>query len=235
MTRVLMVLTSWDKLGDTGDKTGFFWEEMAKPYWSFRDAGLQVDLASVQGGHPPADPGSDDGNGQRTEAVQRFMDDADAMTALETTAKLADIDPSQYDAVFLPGGHGTMWDLRQTEAVGQAVSRIYERGGVVGAVCHGPAGLLGATEPGGAPLVQGKRVNGFTNSEEKAAGLDTVVPFLLEDALKEQGAKFQHSVEDFCGFAVRDGRLVTGQNPASSEMVAHRMLEALEEAGLKAA
>src|SRR6056297_2822848 len=215
MTRVLMILTSWDKLGDTGDKTGFFWEEMAKPYWSFRDAGLEVALASVQGGHPPADPGSDDGNGQRTEAVQRFMDDADAMTALETTAKLADIDPSQYDAVFLPGGHGTMWDLRQTEAVGQAVSRIYARGG--------------------APLVQGKRVNGFTNSEEKAAGLDTVVPFLLEDALKEQGANFQHSVEDFCGFAVRDGRLVTGQNPASSEMVAHRMLEALEEAGLKAA
>ena len=235
MTRVLMILTSNETLGQTGDKTGFYWEEMAKPYWTFRDAGLDVDLASVSGGHPPADPNSDDENGQRSEAVQRFMDDAEAMQALKTTAGIDAVDPSHYDAVFLPGGHGTMWDLRQTDAVGQAVTAIYDRGGVVGAVCHGPAGLLGATLKDGTPLVKGKRVNAFTNAEEKAVGLEDVVPFMLEDALKEQGAKFESSVEEFCGHTVRDGRLVTGQNPASSEMTAHRMCEALEEAGLKAA
>ena len=235
MTRVLMILTSNETLGATGEKTGFFWEELANPYWTFRDAGLQVDLASVEGGQPPADPGSDDGNGKRTAAVQRFMDDSKAMEALRSTAKIDDLDTTGYDAVFLPGGHGTMWDLRQSGAVGHAVAHIYEQGGVVGAVCHGPAGLLGATLKSGDPLVKGKRVNGFTNAEEKAVGLDAVVPYLLEDVLKEQGARFESSVEDFCGHSVRDGRLVTGQNPASSEMTAHRVLEALEEHGLKAA
>lgn len=235
MARVLIILTSHDKLGDTGDKTGFHWEELTTPYWVFREAGLEVDLASVEGGQPPADPGSDDGEGQRPASVQRFMDDESAMAALKEAGAVADLNSKDYGAVFLPGGHGTMWDLRQSDAVGRFISGVYAGGGVVGAVCHGPAGLLGATRDGGAPLVEGKRVNAFTNSEETAAGLDDVVPFLLESELKAQGAHFESAVEDFCGHSVRDDRLVTGQNPASAEMVAHRMLEAMKDYGLKAA
>jgi len=131
--------------------------------------------------------------------------------------------------VFLPGGHGTMWDLRQTPAVAKAVAAVYEQGGVVGAVCHGPAGLIEATLSDGTPLIKGRRINGFTNSEERAAGLSDVVPYLLEDGLRAQGAEFECGVEDFCGFALRDDRIVTGQNPDSSAAVAEHMLSALRD------
>jgi putative intracellular protease/amidase len=230
-----MILTSNDKMGADGAHTGFYWEEMAVPYWAFRDAGHTVDLASVQGGHPPADPASDDDPQARPRAVKRFMDDSQAMNALKNTMPVADVDPQRYDGVFLPGGHGTMWDLKQTPKVAKTVSAIHESGGVIGAVCHGPAGLLGAKRSDGTPLLKGRKVNGFTNSEEKAAGLADVVPFLLEDELKAEGANFERSAEDFCGFASRDARIVTGRNPDSSAAVAEHMLAALNDAQRDAA
>jgi putative intracellular protease/amidase len=224
-----MILTSTDKMGDDGAPTGFYWEEMAVPYWAFREAGYTVDLASPKGGRPPADPASDDDTMARPRAVKRFMEDEKAMNALENTLRLTDVDASQYDGVFLPGGHGTMWDFHQTPQVAATVSKIHEQGGVVGAVCHGPAGLLGTKRSDGTPLLKGRKVNGFTNSEETAAGLNNVVPFLLEDELKAEGAIFERSTEDFSGFAVRDARIVTGQNPDSSAQVAEHMLAALND------
>ncbi|GAW33706.1 molecular chaperone Hsp31 and glyoxalase 3 [Roseovarius sp. A-2] len=235
MTRILMILTSCDKMGQDGAPTGFYWEEMAIPYWTFRDAGYEVDLASPLGGQSPADPSSDDDPAARSDAVTRFVEDTHAMQALSDTAAVSKVDASRYDAVFLPGGHGTMWDLRQTPAVAKAVSTIYENGGVVGAVCHGPAGLIEATLSDGTPLIKGRRINGFTNSEERAAGLSDVVPYLLEDALRKQGAEFECGVEDFCGFALRDDRIVTGQNPDSSAGVAEYMLAALRDTDRAAA
>ncbi|MFQ6549548.1 type 1 glutamine amidotransferase domain-containing protein [Aestuariibius sp. 2305UL40-4] len=222
----LIILTSHDQIGETGTATGFYWEELAVPYWALRDAGYAVDIASVAGGAPPADPSSEKTEG-RPAAVQRFLDDAAAMTALRSARAVSGIAADSYDAVFLPGGHGTMWDLAQTPAVGQAVARAYEAGAVVGAVCHGPAGLTEARLSDGTPLVSGKRVNGFTDAEEAAVGLTDVVPFLLETRLKERGAIFEKTEENFAPYAVRDGRLVTGQNPSSSALVADLMLEAL--------
>lgn len=229
MTRLLMILTSTDTLGQDGAPTGFYWEELAVPYWTFRDEGYSVELASIQGGHPPADPASDDDPQARPRAVRRFMEDTQAMKALENTIPIGDVDPKRYDGVFLPGGHGTMWDFHQTPQVAATVSTIHEQGGVIGAVCHGPAGLLGTMRSDGTPLLKGRKVNGFTNSEEKAAELADVVPFLLEDELKAEGAVFERSSEDFCGFAIRDARIVTGQNPDSSAAVAEHMLAALND------
>ena len=235
MARLLMILTSTDQMGREDTPTGFYWEEMAVPYWAFRDAGHTVELASIQGGQPPADPASDDDPQARPRAVKRFMEDDAAMQALRQTTPIADVDSNRYDGVFLPGGHGTMWDFHQTPQVATTVSKIHEQGGVVGAVCHGPAGLLGTKRSDGTPLLKGRKVNGFTNSEEKAAGLTDVVPFLLEDELKAEGAVFERSAEDFCGFAVRDARLVTGQNPDSSAAVAEHMLAALNDTKREAA
>ena len=235
MTRLLMILTSNDKMGDDGAPTGFYWEELAVPYWAFREAGYTVDLASPKGGKPPADPASDDDTMARPRAVKRFMDDTKAMKALENTIPIKDVDASKYDGIFLPGGHGTMWDFHQTPQVAATVSAVHEQGGVIGAVCHGPAGLLGTRRGDGTPLLNGRKVNSFTNSEETAAGLSDVVPFLLEDELKAEGAEFERSVEDFSGFAIRDARIVTGQNPDSSAAVAEHMLAALNDAGRKAA
>lgn len=226
--RALFILTSHGDLGDTGKPTGFYWEEMATPYWALRDEGYEVELASVAGGAPPADPASADED-PRPEPVTRFMDDSEAMAALRATKAITDVDAAAYDVVFLPGGHGTMWDLAQTEHVGAAVSRAWAAGAVVGAVCHGPAGLVGATLPDGTPLVAGRKVNGFTDAEERAAGLETTVPFLLETRLRQLGAKFEGNSEPFGPHAVRDGRLVTGQNPASSGRVAELLLDTLAE------
>ena len=235
MARLLMILTSNDKMGDDGAPTGFYWEEMAVPYWAVREAGYTVDLASPKGGRPPADPASDDDTMARPRAVKRFMEDEKAMKALKNTLRMTDVDASRYDGVFLPGGHGTMWDFHQTPQVATTVSKIHEQGGVVGAVCHGPAGLLGTKRSDGTPLLKGRKVNGFTNSEETAAGLSNVVPFLLEDELKGEGAIFERSTEDFSGFAIRDARIVTGQNPDSSAAVAEHMLAALNDAQRTAA
>jgi len=224
--RALVILTSHAETGSTGEPTGFYWEELAAPYWALRDAGYAVELASVAGGEPPADPSSA-GADDRPAPVARFLDDAGAMRDLAATRPVAEVDGADYDVVYLPGGHGTMWDLAQTDAVGAAVSRAWAAGAVVGAVCHGPAGLVGAKAEDGTPLVAGRRVNAFTDAEERAAGLEDVVPYLLETRLRQLGARFEANAEPFGPHAVRDGRLVTGQNPASSERVAELMLEAL--------
>ena len=226
--RALIVLTSHAKLGETDKPTGFYWEELAVPYWRLRDAGLTVDLASLAGGAAPADPGSEAEEG-RPEAVQRFLDDADAMAQRQATLAIAGVDPTAYDLIFLPGGHGTMWDFAQSARLGAVVAQAYEAGAVVGAVCHGPAGLVGARLSDGRPLVAGKRVNSFTDAEEEAVGLTKVVPFLLESRLRELGGLFEGNAENFQAHAVRDERLVTGQNPQSSERVASLLLQALAE------
>jgi len=228
--KALFIVTAHGKLGETGQPTGFFWEELAVPYWALRDAGYDVAFAAPRPGLPPADPSSDAGPDERPAAVTRFMEDEQAMAALNATDDVAKVVPSDFDVVFLPGGHGTMWDFAQTEAVGRAVAQAWEAGAVVGAVCHGPAGLLNATLSDGKPLIEGRRVGGFTNAEEKAVGLTAVVPFLLETALAEKGARVEKAEDAFAPFAVRDGRLVTGQNPASSEEVAAQLLSALREA-----
>lgn len=225
--RALIILTSHSQLGDTGKPTGFYWEELATPYWALRDRGISVDLASITGGEPPADPNSatdDDMN----DDVKRFMDDDKAMESLKNTSSIDSVDSQAYDLIYLPGGHGTMWDFSQTPEVGHVVAAAYENNAVIGAVCHGVAGLTNALLPSGEPLITKRQINGFTDAEEEAAQLSKVVPYSLESALKERGCKFD-SGENFKEFAIKDGRLVTGQNPASSAKVATLMIQALHE------
>jgi putative intracellular protease/amidase len=231
--KALILVTSHEKLGDTGNDTGFYWEELAAPYWAFRDAGLDVEFASVKGGKPPADPKSAAAD-RKTEAVDQFLADDASMKALENSKKASEVDPGTYELVFLPGGHGTMWDFAQTDAVGKVVAEAYESGAVVGAVCHGPSGLLNAQLSSGDPLVKDKRVNSFTDSEEEAVGLTGVVPYLLETELRNKGARFEKG-ENFKPYAVRDERLVTGQNPSSSEKVAELLIEAFRDEKILAA
>lgn len=226
MPKALFILTSHDTLGDTGKPTGFYWEELAAPYWILSDAGWQIELASIKGGKPPADPSSAEGDAV-TDEVRRLLADEAVMNKLENTTKVEDVEVSGCDIVFLPGGHGTMWDLPNSKALGDLLGRAFDKGAVVGAVCHGPAGLLSARLASGDPLVHGRRVAGFTNSEEDAVGLSDVVPFMLEDQLKAQGGHHQKG-PDWQPFAVADGNLVTGQNPASSAKVARLMLKAAD-------
>jgi putative intracellular protease/amidase len=226
MPKALFILTSHDTLGDTGKPTGFYWEELAAPYWILSDAGWQIELASIKGGKPPADPSSAEGDAV-TDEVRRLLADEAVMNKLENTTKVEDVEVSGCDIVFLPGGHGTMWDLPNSKALGDLLGRAFDKGAVVGAVCHGPAGLLSARLASGDPLVHGRRVAGFTNSEEDAVGLSDVVPFMLEDQLKAQGGHHQKG-PDWQPFAVADGNLVTGQNPASSAEVARLMLKAAD-------
>jgi putative intracellular protease/amidase len=223
--KALIFLTSHNRLGDTGRPTGFYFDEMAAPYWALVDAGYAVDIASVKGGAAPHDPGSYGEAGKRPAAVQRFIDDSASMAKLAATPPVASINPRNYRAVFLPGGHGTMWDFTDT-AVAELVSGMWDLGAVVGAVCHGPAALVHAKRADGQPLVSGLRVNSFTDAEEAAVSLTGVVPFLLETELRNRGALFEHAA-NFQAHAVRDGRLVTGQNPRSVDAVAKLMLEAL--------
>lgn len=226
MAKALMVLTSHDTLGDAGKKTGFYWEELAAPYWSLRDAGVEVTLASIKGGKPPADPGSAEGD-ELTDDVRRFWDDGDAMAALDDSHAVAELDAADFDLVFLPGGHGAVWDMPDNADLGRLLAGVYEKGGVVGAVCHGPAGLLSAKLADGQPLVAGKRVAGFSNSEEKAVGLQDTVPYLLADRLAEQGGDYAAG-DDFTEFALHDARLVTGQNPQSSAKVGELLVQSLQ-------
>ena len=223
--RALIILTSHGSLGDTGNDTGFYWEELATPYWTLVEHGLEVDIASVAGGEPPADPGSAKEENLNDD-VRRFLADDTAMKALKNTSAIETVDATAYRLVYVPGGHGTVFDLSQTPAVGKAIGAAFDAGAVVGAVCHGPAGLLDVTLGNGRPLVEGRTVTGFTNSEEKAVGLEDVVPYLLEDRLRELGAEYVKA-DDFEVHAVRDGRLVTGQNPPSSKKVGELMIEAL--------
>ena len=225
MTKVLMVLTSHDRLGDTGRRTGFWLEEFAAPYYVLRDAGLDITLASPKGGQPPVDPKSDE-PGSQTPAMKRFRSDPEAQRALANTVKLSSVSAEDYDAVFYPGGHGPLWDLAEDRDSLTLVERLHAAGKPVAAVCHGPAVLRRAKAADGGPLVRGKTVTGFSNTEEAAVGLTDVVPFLVEDALKANGGRYSRA-EDWASHAVVDGNLITGQNPASSEATAKALLEAL--------
>jgi putative intracellular protease/amidase len=223
--KILMVLTSHDQLGDTGRKTGFWLEELAAPYYVFKDAGAEIVLASPQGGRPPLDPKSSE-PGSQTDATRRFEADSDALSALSNTTKLNAVTHNAFDAVFYPGGHGPLWDLAEDPASITLIETTLGAGKPVALVCHAPGVLRHAKSPDGTPLVQGKAVTGFTNSEEEAVGLTRVVPFLVEDELRRIGGRFS-KLGDWAPHVVTDGLLITGQNPASSGPAAERLLERL--------
>ncbi len=224
--RVLMIVTSHARLGATDTPTGFWLEELAAPYLVFRDAGIEIDLASPAGGRPPADPKSEKSD---AEPVRRFLADQDATARLASTKRLADV-TEPYDAYFVVGGHGVMWDLATSAEVASLLGRAHDTGKVVAAVCHGPAALVGVRDAGGQPIVAGRRVAGFSNEEEDAVGLTSVVPFALETRLRELGGRYERGPK-WGSFAVRDGNLVTGQNPQSSADVARETLAALGASG----
>lgn len=224
--KILMILTSSATMGEPDKPTGLWFEELATPYYAFVDASASVTLASITGGPAPIDPRSVKAQGENEDSVDRFLNDRNASDALTATTAVEDIDVSSYDAVFLPGGHGTMWDLPQSTALAALLDAVWAQGKVIAAVCHGPAGLVNVKDETGAPLVRGRRVTGFTDSEERAVGLAEAVPFLLETRLRALGGRYE-SVADFQPFAIADGRLVTGQNPASSALTAKLTLEAL--------
>jgi putative intracellular protease/amidase len=217
-----MVLTSHDQLGNTGRKTGFWLEEFAAPYFEFRDAGVELTLASPKGGQPPIDPKSDLKENQ-TPAMGRFKQDRAAQRALSQTVKLADMRAEDFDTIFYVGGHGPMWDLVDNADSIALIESFYNSGKPVAAVCHSPAVLHRVTYQG-APMVKGKRVTDFSNTEEEAVHLTDVVPFLVEDELKRIGGRYEKA-PDWESFAIVDGRLVTGQNPASSTAAAQALLK----------
>ncbi|AUD79339.1 type 1 glutamine amidotransferase domain-containing protein [Kangiella profundi] len=223
--KVLFVLTSHDQLGDTGEKTGFWLEEFASPYYRLKDAGADITLASPRGGQPPLDPKSHEPDAQ-TEDTKRFENDQEARNQLANTVRLSDVNADGYDAVFYPGGHGPLWDLHKDEHSIKLIENFIKAGKPVAAVCHAPAVLLKAKNASGEPLVKGKKVTGFSNSEESAVGLKDVVPYLLEDQLVEKGGVYER-VDDWGSLAVVDGQLITGQNPASSTAVADKLIKAL--------
>ena len=223
--KILMVLTSHDQLGDTGKKTGFWLEEFAAPYYVFTDAGADITLASPHGGQPPLDPKSDAPDAQ-TDATRRFKEDSAARQALAHTVKLAGLKEADFDAVFYPGGHGPLWDLAEDRDSIGLIERMFAAGKPVAAVCHAPGVLRHVKAAGGAPLVQGKKVAGFTNTEEAAAQLTDVVPFLVEDMLRNNGGHYSKGA-DWQSYVVNDANLITGQNPASSETAAHEVLRQL--------
>ena len=221
--KVLIVLTSHRKLGNTGNKTGFWLEEFASPYYALKDAGAEITLASPQGGQPPLDPKSDEPDA-KTEATQRFSKDVAAQAQLANTVELADVSAGSFDAVFYPGGHGPLWDLYSDANSIALIQDFIAAEKYVAAVCHAPAVLLKAKDPNGRPLLEGKKVTGFSNSEEAAVELTDVVPYLLEDELMKVGGIYQ-KVEDWHPLAVVDGLVITGQNPASSQVVAQALLQ----------
>jgi putative intracellular protease/amidase len=223
--KILIVLTSHDQLGNTGKKTGFWLEELAAPYYVFKDAGAELTLASPKGGQPPLDPKSNDPAFQ-TDETRRFEADAEARSALANTARLDTLSHEQFDAVFYPGGHGPLWDLAENEDSIALIEDTLNAGKPVALVCHAPGVLRHARNPDGSPLVQGKKVTGFTNSEEAAVNLTEVVPFLVEDELIKNGGRFS-KVDDWQPYAIRDGLLITGQNPASSTSAAETLIALL--------
>lgn len=219
--KILFVLTSHEKLGDTGKETGFFLSEAAHP-WEVLKGDYQIEFVSPEGGKVPVD-----GFDLEDPVNKAFWQNSQIQTALKNTMKPSEIDPADYVAIHFVGGHGTMWDFPQNEALAEIASKIYQNQGVVSAVCHGPAGLVNIKLSDGSYLINGKKVAGFSNAEEKAAGLTEVVPFLLEDKLKERGANYSEG-EKFTEHVVRDGRLVTGQNPQSAKKMAEIVLELLK-------
>lgn len=223
--KILMILTSHDKLGDTGKQTGFWLEEFAAPYYIFKDAGADITLASPQGGEPPLDPSSNTQDAQ-TDATDRYKTDDIAQALLANTEKLSEVSAVDFDAVFYPGGHGPLWDLAEDEDSIALIESFAKSDRLIGAVCHAPGVFKNVKTEDGDPLVKGKTVTGFTNSEEEAVELTDVVPFLVEDMLKENGGTFERG-DDWASFVVTDGKLITGQNPASSEAAAEKILELL--------
>ena len=224
--KILMVLTSHDTLGDTGKKTGFWLEEFAAPYYVFKDAGADIILASPKGGQPPIDPSSDNADAQ-TDDTRRFKDDPETQKHLATTLKLSDVTEDGFDAIFYPGGHGPLWDLAENADSKRLIEAFAAADLPVGAVCHAPAVFRHTQGADGKPLVSGRRVTGFTNTEEEAVGLTDVVPFLVEDMQKANGGQYEKGA-DWVSFVLRDGKLVTGQNPASSAAAAQEILGLLK-------
>jgi putative intracellular protease/amidase len=226
MTRILMIATSADRMTPGTEPTGVWLEELTTPYYAFHDAGADVTLASIKGGAIPVDQRSVNADGENDASVERYRKDEALQAEVADTPVFTGIDISGYDAVFLPGGHGTMFDYPGNEDLARLVERFDREGKIVAAVCHGPAGLVSAKKPDGTPFVAGRRVSAFTDSEERAVGLDQAVPFLLETRMKELGAHHEGG-PDFQPFALRDGNLVTGQNPASATRTAELVMEAL--------
>lgn len=224
--KILMIVTSHATLGSTGKATGLWAEELAVPYYALTDAGAQVTLATPTGGRAPIDPGSIKPAGQNEPVVERFLADGALQARMADTPRASDFDGASFDAVFFPGGHGTMWDLPHDLGVTLAVEQAFAAGKLIASVCHGAAGLVSAKRPDGHPVVEGRKVSGFTNAEEVEVGLEKVVPFLLESRLRELGGMFV-GTDNWQPFAVRDGQLVTGQNPQSSQRVADLLMEAL--------
>ncbi|MBD8634539.1 type 1 glutamine amidotransferase domain-containing protein [Stenotrophomonas sp. CFBP 13725] len=222
---VLMVLTSHDQLGDTGKKTGFWLEELAAPYYTFKDAGATIVLASPKGGQPPLDPKSDEPDSQ-TDDTRRFHADADAKAHLAATVRLDSVSAADFDAVFYPGGHGPLWDLAEDTHSIALIESFIAANKPVALVCHAPGVLRDVKAADGQPLVKGKKVTGFTNTEEDGVGLTDVVPFLVEDMLKQAGGDYSKG-PDWGSYVVRDGLLITGQNPASSAETAAVLIKQL--------
>lgn len=224
--KILMVLTSHDQLGNTGRKTGFWLEELAAPYYVFKEAGYEITLASPKGGQPPLDPKSNEPDFQ-TDDTRRFEADAEAGKALANTVKLADVNAADFDTVFYPGGHGPMWDLAESPDSCALIESFLAASKPVALVCHAPGVLRHVKTAEGRPLVEGRKVTGFTNTEEAAVGLTEVVPFLVEDELQAKGGNYSKG-PDWGPYVVQDGLLITGQNPASSAPAARRLVEALK-------
>lgn len=224
--KILMVLTSHDQLGDTGKKTGFWLEELAAPYYTFVDAGAEVVLASPAGGQPPLDPKSNEPDAQ-TETTKRFEADEVAMQALANTHKLSEVLNQDFDAVFYPGGHGPLWDLAKDQNSISLIEQTLQADKPVALVCHAPGVLRDVKDAEGHSIVEGKTVTGFTNTEENGVGLTDIVPFLVEDMLKEKGGKYSKA-EDWQVYVQQDGLLITGQNPASSAATAEVLLKLLK-------
>ena len=224
--KILIILTSHSELGNTGRKTGFWIEEFAAPYYVFRGVGASVLLASPKGGQPPIDPKSDEPSSQ-TPATIRFKADGDLQTLLAHTKKLSEVSADDFDAVFYPGGHGPLWDLATDKDSIKLIGDFWKSNKPVAAVCHAPAALLNVINENGEPLVKGKKVTGFTNTEEEGVQLTEIVPFLLEDELKNKGGIYSKK-GDWESYVVKDGLLITGQNPASSEEVAMELIKLLQ-------
>lgn len=220
--RILVVLTSHDQLGDTGEKTGFWLEELAAPYYVFKDAGADVTLASPNGGRPPLDPKSDADDSQ-TDETRRFKQDDEANAALAATHRLSDMSADDFDAVFYPGGHGPLWDLVDDKDSIQLIENFIAQGKPVASVCHAPIVLINAKNSSGEPLVKGRQVTGFTNGEEEVVGLTNIVPHLVEDALQQNGAIYSKA-DDFTPYVREDGQLISGQNPPSSAATAEALM-----------
>ena len=220
--KILFVLTSHDKLGETGKKTGFWVEEFANPYYTLLDKGAKITIATPKGGAAPIDPSSDSPDAS-TEDTERFNTDSVAQELIANTQKLADIKSDDYDALFYPGGHGPLWDLANDSVSIELIEAFNKQEKPIAFVCHAPAALKKVKKQDGTPLVSGKKVTGFTNTEEDAVQLTNVVPFLVEDMLKENGGTYSKAA-DWAPYAIKDGNLITGQNPASSELVAEKLL-----------